>query len=48
MDKNGFELVGFAPKEKEFLDEEQVEKDFYPECIDLIKKMRRVKTTRAS
>lgn len=38
LEKNGFELVDFIPKEREFLDEEKVERDFYPECIDLIKK----------
>lgn len=38
LEKNGFELVEFTPKEKEFLDEEKVEKEFYPECIDFIKK----------
>ena len=39
LDNNGFELVDFKPKEKELIDEEKVEKDYYPECIDLIKKL---------
>lgn len=39
LDKNGFQLVKFAPTEKEFLDEEEVKKSYYPECQALIKKL---------
>jgi len=37
LENNGFQLVDFKSKEREFLDEDKVEKEFYPECVDLIK-----------
>lgn len=39
LDKNGFQLVNFPTKEKEFLDEEEVKRVYYPECQALIKKL---------
>ena len=39
LDKNGFQLIDHVSKEKDFADEDQVEKVYYPECQDIIKKM---------
>lgn len=39
LEKNGFELVDNVFTEKEFLDEEQVLKSFYPEVQALMKKV---------
>jgi len=39
LDKNGFQLVNFSTKEKEFLDEEEVHRVYYPACEALIKKL---------
>jgi hypothetical protein len=37
LDKNGFELVDHKTNEKDFLDEEQVQNNYYPEVAQLIK-----------
>jgi hypothetical protein len=39
LDECRFELVNHESKEKEFTDEEQVKELYYPEVVELIKKM---------
>lgn len=39
LHKNGFELAKNPSEEKEFLDEENVQKVYYPQCKELIKKL---------
>lgn len=39
MDECGFELVDHHTKVKDFTSQDDVKQNYYPECIDLIKKM---------
>ena len=39
IDKCGFELVDHVSKEKDFTDEDQVKEVYYPEVIDIVKKV---------
>lgn len=39
LDETGFELVNHVSKEKDFTDEAQVKKLYYPEVEELMKKM---------
>lgn len=39
LDRNGFQLVNHVTEEKDFLDEEQVRKTYYPACQALIKNL---------
>lgn len=39
LHKNGFELVHAPTQEKDFTDEKEVERVYYPECEALFKKM---------
>lgn len=39
LERNGFELTPNAPLEEDKLDQESIEKLYYPKCQDLIKKM---------
>lgn len=39
LNKNGFELTQNPSEEKEFLDEERIQKIYYPQCQELIKKL---------
>lgn len=39
LDKNGFELVKNPTTEKDFLDDEEVKRVYYPQCQELIKKV---------
>ncbi|MCJ1303801.1 hypothetical protein MMC08_006612 [Hypocenomyce scalaris] len=39
IDKAGFELVNHVSKEKDFTDEDRVKDIYYPEIVDLVKKV---------
>ena len=39
LDKCGFEMVKHESKEKDFLDEDHVKETYYPEVIDIVKKV---------
>jgi hypothetical protein len=39
LDNAGFQIVDHVSKEKDFIDEETVERVYYPECQELIKKL---------
>lgn len=39
LDECGFELVNHVSKEKDFTDEEHVKEVYYPEVVEIIKKM---------
>lgn len=39
IERNGFQLVNHVTEEKDFLDEEQVRKIYYPSCQALVKKL---------
>jgi len=38
LDKTGFQIVKHASAEKDFLDDDQIKKVYYPEVEELLKK----------